>query len=292
MFALTKISKIYPAYVFSLILGLYRLISKSGSLFVALLNTIIYLGLDLTLLQSLMGMQEFSHSINGVCWFLSALFICYILSPVFLKIIDRITHNFELFIAVLLTVFIVMFLLFITDNLERMKFLDGMVNDLSYGHPFIRIWYVVLGMLVGCCYKFSRNNLNSKFTFMSLVLVFIFFLYRNTLSLHLPTLVRFADLITCMLMLYTVAKGEGLIIGFLSKIEPMSKYTMYLYLFHYPVRMSVGLLIPALDSVAISNSFGYYVKALIIIAITVLLVFAYLKLTDLIAFKKRRHKMV
>lgn len=99
---------------------------------------------------------------------------------------------------------------------------------------------------------------------------------------------RFADLIACMLMLYATTKGEGKIIGFLSKIESMGKYTMYLYLFYYPVRMSVGLFIPALDSASISNSFDCYFKAFVIIVVTVILMLVFLRISDLLSFKRKK----
>lgn len=79
-----KIKRIYPLYLFSILTAipatLYMAISIHGC-YEGIIRTLIKISLVPFMLQSLTGMTGFSHAFNGVCWFLSALFIIYACYP-------------------------------------------------------------------------------------------------------------------------------------------------------------------------------------------------------------------
>ena len=83
-FAIDKIKKLYPPYLFSIVLcipvTLYFAISLHG-VPEGIIRTVIKVPLVPFLLQSMTGMAGFSHAFNGVCWFVSTLFILYIIYP-------------------------------------------------------------------------------------------------------------------------------------------------------------------------------------------------------------------
>ena len=101
----------------------------------------------------------FSHGINGVCWFLSTPFICYIACPWLLRVVDKIRNKSQALIMICGSVAITLALssgaLLIQNNLS-------VLNDLWYGHPFIRCWYLAIGMCVGYLYKESKIQMDNR----------------------------------------------------------------------------------------------------------------------------------
>ena len=99
-FAVDKVKKIYPAYILSLILGMVWVCIITDGLIKTIAKLFIFGLTDLTLFQSITGMTKFNHSINGVCWFLSTLFICYIACPWLLRVVDKIRNKSQALIMI------------------------------------------------------------------------------------------------------------------------------------------------------------------------------------------------
>ena len=83
-YSFKHVSKIYPLYVATLLIGIpyymmHSIIENGKSFFEASIHTISKFIVCLTLLQSTTGMMRFSHGLNAVCWFLSTLFCIYII---------------------------------------------------------------------------------------------------------------------------------------------------------------------------------------------------------------------
>ena len=60
---------------------------EDASIGMALVKGIIKLAGGVPLIQSVTGSTYTSHALNAVCWFLSTLFICYIFSPILIKLV-------------------------------------------------------------------------------------------------------------------------------------------------------------------------------------------------------------
>lgn len=88
LFASNKIRKIYFVYIFSLLLYI-PILSSFDDVKVYVVKFLI----NITLLQGLFPSVSVSHGINGVAWFLSSLFIAYLLVPVFLRYMRRFSNN-------------------------------------------------------------------------------------------------------------------------------------------------------------------------------------------------------
>ncbi len=215
-FAVEKIKKIYPLYIISLIISLpcVLFLLSTGSLKT---NAFRFL-LDLTLFQSLFGTTFLSHGINGVCWFLSSLFICYMVSPLLLYLIKKHITSIRkcfLFITITIVVLLIFSTLFwnVEEYFSKRLLYKGIpiIDDLAYGSPYIRIFYVLIGMLLANLY-FYYNNVLKNSTLVEFVIIglsLFYFFSRNTLSCISIILLRFLDVVNAASVLFIFALGKG-----------------------------------------------------------------------------------
>ena len=220
-FAIKKIKKIYPLYIFSLVISIpYNLIASD----MHIKGVIVRFVLDLTLLQSAFGMTTLSHGINGVCWFLSTLFICYLFSP---KILDCIKNRCITINRTLFAVFVCFFAILaisvaflclqnrLTEVVGRPYF-----DDFFYGSPYIRIFYVILGMLLANLYlmlKDKNQNLSFFECFFGFFAIAYFFI-RNTLTVH-SVFLRSIDVLCAASVLFLFSFEKGKISQLLAESE-------------------------------------------------------------------------
>ena len=273
-YSLSKIKRIYFVYIISLLCMIpYQIILYSSDNFIkTVLSLIIKFFICSCMLQSLSGMISFSHSFNGVCWFLSSLFIIYLLSP---SIICRLSTHCKKKKRIIFPTIIVIMLciltrwgLLIVDN-------NTIFDDLSYGFPLSRIFYVIFGM---CLCKISEditkkypNSFNNVTEIIVTTICFIWYIFRNSVNLNVYFIYTI-DVILCGLILIVFSQEKGVLSKILSKsiFTKLSKYTMYVYLFHYPVRNYVDLLF-CNDRMFLGDLTGI-VEAIIVIVITVIIV--------------------
>lgn len=267
LFAIKKVKKIYVLYVISLIISLpYNIFLTEYSVKTVMIKFFI----NLTLLQSIFGVTRLSHGINGVCWFLSTLFICYFFAPVIIKFIRKKIETtkqtlFALFINIVLILAMSELLLMIQHKID-------IFDDLFYGSPYIRILYLSLGMLLANLYFQIKDLIKaSKFTTYELLislLLIIFYLIRNILYVD-EIFLRFFDVSLCSAGLLVFSFGKGCISSFLgsNKIVQIygGGYGMYLYLLHYPVRMTIDLF---LRKFFIINDYIAILESILILAMT------------------------
>lgn len=281
-FATSKIWKIYPAYLFSLVISLpynlYVLFYNYNEVWKNFLKFLTFCGIDLILLQSSFGMNSLSTSLNGVCWFLSTLFVCYLLSPYLLYFVDKLRSYSQIFSMILLFLTLILSLSCLSSYIESRKIFGGLINDLWYTSPLIRIWYLGIGMCIGSLYK--KWNKKVKFKniseFTLTVVAFCYFLGRNSLLLD-RTFLRFFDVILCTVLMIVFSAGEGKITGFLKsqKMVNLGKLSMLLYLFHYPVRMTIGIIFSELGVTNYLGELGYVIEIALIVLVTCLVLKLY-----------------
>ena len=238
-FGKSKIKKIYPAYIVSLVVMLpctYFGLRPYGSVINTGLKSLMLLGVDLSLLQSVTGMTFFSHSLNGVCWFLSCIFVCYIVMAFVIKKIDNIRSKREAEVCFLISIIIVLLLSLAASKIEQMNLSGGKINDLWYGHPAIRWWYLLIGAILGTLYKKTDIEFGTLTEVGITAVACVYFVLRNSLlEIMNQNFLRFFDLLLCSMVLLGFSKGTGFISQALSnnRMLWLSRTTMYLYLFHY-----------------------------------------------------------
>lgn len=216
-FAATKIKKIYFLYVFSLLISLpwillfteYKISTLSAKFLI-----------DLSLCQSAFGTIALSHGINGVCWFLSTLFICYIFSPFLVKFVKKLDTIKKQLLAMAIVTLGVFLLSFVFLRIEN-NFTIGIhkpLNDLFYGSPYIRIWYLMLGMIIANIFISQKDNIKSDLTVLEVIitiLILFYFFFRNSFGLN-SILYRFFDITVCCAALIVFSFGKGKISRFLA----------------------------------------------------------------------------
>ena len=142
-FLVRRMKKIYPLYVVSmLILFCYRLYEKPT------LDSLVYQGkrflLDLTMLQTLSVKRDIFQSLNGSAWFLSCIFVMYLLTPMLLWLNKKVvTSGKRIIIGIIafIGIYLLCSVMFHRYNPE-----DAIVY--LYYFPFVRGLYYVLGILV------------------------------------------------------------------------------------------------------------------------------------------------
>lgn len=277
-FAVDKIRKIYPAYVFSLALGLptavYSFVQYGDGLGKIGLKLLAFLGIDLTLFQSIFGMTMLSQSINGVCWFLSSLFICYLLCPWILRMIDAVKSYNGIMVCIFIFICTIFVFSYGALNLENL--FGGKLNDIWYGHPFIRVWYLTIGMCIGFVYKRKniKNGTTIEFT-VSLIAISYFFM-RNSILIG-SEIIRIFDVCLATVFLLVFATGEGIVSRILSKSQMirLGSLSMLLFLFHYPIRKMVDIIWINCCTKCFEGEIFYLTQTLTVVICTILCVAAF-----------------
>lgn len=286
-FGKNKIRKIYPAYIVSLVVMLpctYFGLRPYGSVINAGLKSLMLLGVDLSLLQSVTGMTFFSHSLNGVCWFLSCIFVCYIVMAFVIKKIDNIRSKREAEVCFLISIIIVLLLSLAASKIEQMNLSGGKINDLWYGHPAIRWWYLLIGAILGTLYKKTDIEFGTLTEVGITAVACVYFVLRNSLlEIMNQNFLRFFDLLLCSMVLFGFSKGMGFISQALSnnRMLWLSRTTMYLYLFHYPVRALVDNFFVEINAISTLGEVGFIFECFLIIAITSCVVCLYMNICNL-----------
>lgn len=248
MFAKKHVKKIYILYLISMASTIpyyiYMNITAWGGDFQdALLKIVIESIPCIFLVQSAIGLKVFSHSFNSVSWFLSTLFCIYILSPIIMLILTRKPCSkkklIKKMIFVLIT-YVIVTVMFI--KIENNTFFD----DLCYGSPYRRIFYVVFGMLIAM-YTNLENNTKIKNKFVPYVMVLLSILWiliRNRTYTYVPVVCYIIDIIICAIIIIVLVNSKGRIVSFFEKpvMVKLGDMSMYLFLIHYPIRMYVGLI--------------------------------------------------
>ena len=272
-FAIERIKKIYPIYLFTLLFSLPYIVMQGGNI----VNIIIKFLISLTLFQSATGILAFSHSINGVGWFLSTLFIIYYLCPYMLQICKKIIQNKQN--AVTFTIAIFMFvpgISLIFDYIETHTFFD----DLRYGSPYIRVFYVFLGIIICQSLKYFdiKKFTNSVWEGFVSILAIGWFSFRNSCGFNIG-INKLIDIFICSVLLIIFSAEEGVISKFIGNrwILGINKWCMYIYLIHYPVRMYIDMLF---KTMSLGNMWYIGIlEVLLIIFVTMLISYVVHRLT-------------
>lgn len=142
-FIMKRIIKIYPLYILTGFIGLIIAIVTKKVLWVKLCE---FIFLYMTMIQSFL--KNYSM-FNSVAWFVSAIFLCYLLTPFvfyFLKKMAKVKSYLSIYLSIWIFLIIVSVLL-------SPPFLDIKFYSYFYHFPPIRFLQYFSGILVGIFYK-------------------------------------------------------------------------------------------------------------------------------------------
>ena len=242
LFAINKIKKLYPIVIFSLILAIPHLCVSSTLSVGGVFKVGGKLIIGASLLGSLTGMSMFSHAGNGVLWFYSCLFIIYLISLWICKFLKKCCCSAKKSLLFLVGTFLVIIALTFVFS-----FIDGKwkFDDFQYGSPYIRVFFVMLGMELALLYVYMPKFHRAKWIeIISFILCVAWFLTRNLVNAPFFVL-RLIDVPLVVILVFSFSYQEGpLSFLFNTKFfQAQSRYTPYVYLLHYPIRMSLVAII-------------------------------------------------
>ena len=195
-------------------------------------------------------MSFFTHAYNGITWFLSALFCIYLISPILIFILRKFSKSyFDDLLFLLINAFLIVALAYFFGKIETIfhgiKHIPN-VDNLVYGSPYRRVFYVLTGMNLATIFTRLKND-NIKISkkianVMEIVLsslVLAYFFRRNSLPNTQFYYKYLIDLFLCACFILIFSFDEGCISNYLKKpmMQKLGNMAMYIFLTHYPIRI-------------------------------------------------------
>ena len=166
---------------------------------------------NLTLTQSLVPFLEINFTMNTPAWFLSSIFICYLLTPLVFRFLANYKFNF-LLIYLCIVVTYNLFVLLLPDNIGT--------RWLCYINPFARLIDFSVGILFALYWDeinkifqgiLKNNILATIFELLVIGAVFFFFAYEPIQEFNNYTVLRYPVIILFIIVF-------ALSFGFVTKI--------------------------------------------------------------------------
>lgn len=243
-FAKAKIRKLYLLYVVTMLAMVPMLLAQGWlhgkSLLMNLGTVAVKLAICAPLVQSAFGTTHLSHAFNGVCWFFSTLALIYLVSPWLMKRIAGWHHVWRA-VEVLPVVIVVLYVVFGMAD-AQVSFFD----DFAYGSPYMRVWFVVYGMVLARIIFAWRTNgtvpewMSSAEIGVALSCIAWFFLRNTFVEMETSrALLRFVDVLLCGGLLFILSFERGRVSRLLERpgFLRLGHLAMYVYLIHYPLRL-------------------------------------------------------
>ena len=233
-----RISKIYIPYLITLILAIPLHIFRQGSLNAKLL--ISRLIINIAMLQSVIPFAKYATSINDVSWFISTIFILYLLTPVILRLNNNTSRRHTLIQTVILLLAVLFSYLCFNMIIRWIEYIHFSDCGLSiiYRSPLIRLFPFLLGIVAQNIYRLLGNFQIKRGSSVELSGIAMFLLWwimaKRT---GLPTVAtECTDMLVSMLVILIFALSrEGIVSALLSKEKMLhlGKVSLEFYLVHY-----------------------------------------------------------
>lgn len=230
------------------------------------------------LVQSVFGTTHLSHAFNGVCWFFSTLALIYLVSPWLMKRIAGWRHVWGA-VAVLPVVIAVMYVFFGMVDAQV-----SFVDDLAYGSPYMRVWFVIYGMVLARIIFAWRANdtvpewMPSAEIVVALSCIAWFFLRNTFVEMETArALLWFVDVLLCGGLLIVLSFERGRVSCLLERPRflRLGHLAMYVYLIHYPLRLYwESIVLKRVMGNQMSDALGL-ISVVIIVAMTMVIAVAW-----------------
>lgn len=243
-FAKAKIRKLYLLYVVTM-LAMVPMVFAQGwlhgkSLLMNFGTITAKLAICAPLVQSAFGTTHLSHAFNGVCWFFSTLALIYVVSPWLMKRVAG-WHHVWWSIA-----FLPVFMVVVYAVLGMVDAHVSFFDDLAYGSPYMRVWFVIYGMVLARIIFAWRMDgtvpewMPSAEIVVALACIAWVFLRNTFVEMDTASaLRRFVDVLLCGGLLFTLSFERGRVSRLLERpgFLRLGHLAMYVYLIHYPLRL-------------------------------------------------------
>lgn len=283
-YARNKMGKLWRWYLLTMIVMIpYSFIEtlKNHSLFITTALTAFKAFISYFYLQSAFGLARFTHAFNSVCWFVSCLFLLYMVFPFLYRFINK-RQSIKLWMLIMFICKIVALVIFSALDAYLGR-LSPSQSFFSYVTPYVRIYDFMIGMLFSQYFMKTQEKQNKSVStnlaeiVITIVALFWYFEEYATFTGLPYYVVSSIDYLISFLILMIFAKEAGMISKLLlnKHLIILGNLTMYIYLFHYPVRVYVGELIRYLPFSTGMNSVLIILMILVITMICVLFARSY-----------------
>lgn len=277
-YAINHIKKIYPVYLFAIIIGLIFLIistiqkSEMSSSFV--FREFVRLIIHCLLLQSATCMTFFTHAYNGVSWFISSLFCIYLISPFLMTLLRKISKSYYVSLALIvfnIVTILILFKLFGQFELFMQNKGISKVDNLVYGSPYIRVFYVLIGMNAALFFNQIENKIQTASqTFFSIIeilislITIIYYFSRNSLTPAYYDFRPLMDILLPAMIIVIFSFDKGCISNKLKnpKIQLLGNMSMYFYLIHPIFIIQLSLLLENHITWSLLTAFFYTILSI------------------------------
>lgn len=177
---------------------------------------------------------------NSACWFLSCNFICYLaVPPIICRLKKKCSFRNSLFFILLSYICLLLCIAAV-----RILCLTNLLTEESgtlflYVAPYVRIWYMLIGMALGSLYL-NRRNSSVRFGTFSEISALLLTVGAYFFGIWSGTNKALNDLfyipVLCILI-YVFSNSHGIVSRFVSgSIHPcLGRISMYFFMFHYPL---------------------------------------------------------
>jgi peptidoglycan/LPS O-acetylase OafA/YrhL len=243
-YAWRRVKKLYPLYLITMgvmvpIVLLDNI--KQYGLLNALILDVFKCIVSIPLLQSIFGVSNIAVSFNGLCWFLSVLFILYIIYPILERLNVKYINSLNRIVISLIVLFVVSVIVHhVFNGIEKMS----SHIDLSYMSPYMRIFHFAIGILICDLFIVRKKNTLNKCNYKGINLIEIavviivvlwLFLRNSVLSDVNVEIRRQIDLVLASILVYVFAFQNGLFSKIILKnriLVFLGGVVMYIYLIH------------------------------------------------------------
>ena len=243
-FGTKRVSKIYLLYIVTMLLVVPLTIHKTivtdgqSNILLSIGKVFAKILIAPTLLQSLTGTSMLSQMFNSVAWFLSTIFILYMLYPVLEKFNNKVMKKNPYVWIILIAISGELFRILFRFIGAKIVFFDL----LEYVSPFSRIFDFSTGMLIADIFidvkskkveKLKLANLYEPLVFLIVMFTWIFIPVLTQNEILISVVYRLAIMSTIFIFAFES--------GFLSKLfsskffVTMGNLSMYVFLIHFPV---------------------------------------------------------
>lgn len=253
-YASGRVNKLYKVYLITMLCAIpadfLEKVFRGQSVLAATAKTGVNILIAPTLLQSASGLLAVSHGLNGVAWFLSCLFILYMVYPLLERLNGKIRVKDMVLpvMAIALGVTSVVHRVFV--SLETSFAPGGLTLDLSHGSPYMRVFHLFLGMLLADLVIKRDGNITgvkaTVFECAAVCFAFLMTVFGNRIFYgELVEIKNLLYLLSAMLVVYVFAICRGGVSSILENgvLVGLGNAAMYIFLIHYVVRQTLGIIL-------------------------------------------------
>lgn len=231
-----RIKKIYPLYLLTMLyVFVYSLFTEAGFQWSSVVDLII----SASMLQTLTIVK--SQILKGAGWFISCIFVLYILTPFILFFINKI-QSYQKATLLWIVIYIVLALMIIGIYcLQNIRFVSEHFSLLFlYVSPYVRIFYYIGGMLLA----YTSSNLFTNLTKQNGTLLEFFSIAVMSIAYFLGIKIGTENQITNLIYVPVISfaiiifsKDKGIVSRFMANNinSYLGSISMEIYLLHYIV---------------------------------------------------------